>query len=239
MADIFSDYTSPTQEELNQFGRECAEHCRERQAEMEAKWRSQNLTWSWVDTQPKWISCINWDYGDEDGPLQNPTRPCKRTFRLSLIGGGQIRITENWVESCVHELLGVWNSKINLTISAHVDDGARLQIARGKLYPGDYCEMNASAVVLRGAQDIADRAAATLRAITVDENGEVTPPDRDRFYALLDSARGCAICRRSLRDEISKLIGVGPDCARQWKIPHSRDAASKRLALRREILGQY
>ena len=80
------------------------------------------------------------------------------------------------------------------------------------------------------AQPIADRVAATLRAIGYDP---------ENFYALLDNSEGCAICGRPLRDEISKLIGVGPSCAHSNDIPHSMEAASKRLERRRELLAGF
>jgi hypothetical protein len=115
------------------------------------------------------------------------------------------------------------------------------------VYPGTLegirTEMSACAVVLRGAEEglqpIADRTAATFRALTAcdEAHGDDTHPDRDRFFALLDSTRGCSICGRPLRDEVSKLVGVGPNCARLWNVPHSRAAASKRLELRTQLLG--
>jgi len=76
-------------------------------------------------------------------------------------------------------------------------------------------------------QDIANRTAATLRAI--DNKA-------DNFHALLDGATGCAICGRPLRDEVSKLCAVGPDCAHHHGFPHSTAAANKRLELRRRLL---
>jgi hypothetical protein len=92
-------------------------------------------------------------------------------------------------------------------------------------------EMTAKAAVFSShtPQDIADRTAATLRAI----DGKP-----DNFRALLDGSSGCAFCRRALTDEVSKLIGVGPDCAKQNHIPHNMAAASKRLELRRKLLGE-
>ena len=62
--------------------------------------------------------------------------------------------------------------------------------------------------------------------------------DADNFYALLDGKTRCAICRHVLRDEVSKLVGVGPDCAQRYGIPHTLAAASKRLELRRTLLGE-
>jgi hypothetical protein len=223
-------------------------HHREWMVEQEREWRDAGLVVSWIDTRPKWCPVIKWssprrtaELDVVHSPLIDPTTPCDRAWRFSLIGGGQIKIVEHWVKSDDDELLALfptWNSHTDLVVAAHTDD--RLRVYRGKL-DGICGEMQANAVLLRGAGDdvqaIADRAAATLRALTAeDETSAVTPPDRDRFYALLDGARGCSICGRPLRDEVSKLVGVGPDCAHQWRIPHSRAAASKRLQLRAQIL---
>jgi hypothetical protein len=211
----------------------------------EREWRDTGFTVSWIDTRPKWISIIDWSIPGDAHPgnvaqsaLINPPAPCRRAWRFSLIGGGQIKIIEHWVKTNdAPPLDPVCNSHTNLIVAAHTDD--RLRVYPGKI-DGVWTEMQTNAVLLRGTsedvQAIADRAAATLRALTEDETSSITPPDRDRFYALLDGARGCAICSRPLRDEVSKLLGIGPDCARQWHIPHSRGAASKRLELRSQIL---
>ena len=210
----------------------------------ESEWRAAGLTVAWIDTRPKWLPVIYWSvpadaHADniEYAPLVDPDRPCRRAWRFSLIGGGQIKITEHWEESCLPDFSpGIWNPRI----AAHVGD--QLHRYRGEI-DDILGEMQAAAVVLRGTgediQTVADRAAATIGALTSNEHDEhdCTPAERDRFYALLDGARGCSICGRPLRDEISKLLAIGPDCARQMGIPHSRAAASKRLALRAQILG--
>ena len=41
----------------------------------------------------------------------------------------------------------------------------------------------------------------------------------------------------TLTDELAMSIGVGPDCARAWKIPYTCEAAATRVRLRAEILG--
>ncbi|MGD1210923.1 MAG: DUF6011 domain-containing protein [Candidatus Acidiferrales bacterium] len=92
-------------------------------------------------------------------------------------------------------------------------------------------EMSAEAVVFnRGTpQAVADRAANILNLVQCqDEN----------FYALLDGATRCAICNKPLRDKISKLVSVGPDCAKKYGIPHNLKAASERLELRKKLFGQ-
>jgi hypothetical protein len=77
-------------------------------------------------------------------------------------------------------------------------------------------------------QDIADRTAATLRLI-----GQ----HADNFSALLARGEWCCVCRRPLKDEVSKLLGIGPDCARQMQLPHNLETANRLLQRRRELLG--
>jgi len=79
-------------------------------------------------------------------------------------------------------------------------------------------------------QEIADRVAATFAAI--GRQAEV-------FHALLDGAAGCALCGRPLLDEVSKLVAVDSDCAREYGIPHSMQAASNRQEIRRAVLGEF
>jgi hypothetical protein len=113
-------------------------------------------------------------------------------------------------------------------VNAHTLGG--LVRHRGLLHT-DQGDIFATAAVFQGhvPQEIADRVAQTLSAIG---------PQEEVFYALLDASEGCHFCRRPLRDAVSKLVGVGPDCARKHKIPHSMEAANRRLALRRKILGE-
>jgi hypothetical protein len=221
-------------------------HHRDWIVRQEREWRAAGLTVSWIDTRPKWLAVINWsvphdalDLNVTPAPLIDPVTPCRLGWRFSLIGSGQIKIVEHWVKTSEElPVYPVWNLRTDVVVAAHADD--RLRVYRGAI-GAIRTEIRAAAVVLRGVGDdiqaVAGRAAATLRALTEDESTNCTPPDCDRFYALLDGARGCSICGRRLRDEVSKLVGVGPDCARQWQIPHSRAAAPRRLELRAQILG--
>jgi Family of unknown function (DUF6011) len=196
------------------------------------KWRAHGKVFAWIDQQPTWISAADWtDYGCDGGFPPDPTAPCRRRLRFSLIGGGQVRVTEIW-EIRPDEFgcgglpdLGCIRDK-ELFITAHGESRRHV----GYLSHGAIAEMATRAVVFprRTPQTIADRTAATLRAI------DNTPRN---FFALLDGSKGCAFCGRLLRDPVSKLIGVGPDCARDNNIPHSLAAANRRLELRRELLG--
>jgi hypothetical protein len=184
-------------------------------------------TLAWIDPVPVWVSAADWHF------LSSPEKPCRRVFRLSLIGGGQIKVTENF--ECWPDSEGIRYQpeqticyQPDLLVTAHVENVVHRYW--GVLSHGSVYEMSTYAVVFNYApQEIADRTAATLRAI------DATP---DNFYALLDASTHCAFCRRPLKDEVSKLVGVGPDCARQHGIPHSMKAASTRLALRQKLLRQ-
>jgi hypothetical protein len=213
--------------------------CASGMREEEAKWRLAGKVLSWIDPEPVWVSAADWHWGTEAeywyGATESgarfpfdPTEPCNRILRFSLIGGGQIKVNEEWrfyrfppMEDRLH------TDRVRLSVKAHTEDG--LVSTTGLIDWLSY-EMTAKAVVFGGntSQVIADRVAATLRAIDTDPNN---------FHALLDGSTGCAICRRALRDEVSKLVAVGPDCARRFNVPHNVAAANRRLERRRALLG--
>jgi hypothetical protein len=191
-------------------------------------WQQCGLVFAWIDPKPVWVSAADWNPYAENGFPPFPTRACNRIFRLSLIGGGQIRVTEHCDHPWSEGEKEFWpNGDPELLVTAHANEG--LCRYSGSLSHGAVYEMATYAVLFLKTtpQDIADRAAATLRAI--DNKPE-------NFFALLDGSTGCAFCNRPLKDEISKLIGVGPDCAKQNGVPHNMKAASARLALRRKLL---
>jgi hypothetical protein len=224
-----------TQEELD-FEAGCIQRALESKDKAEAEWRRKGFVYAYTDPKPCWVSVAEWDYLVSDTPIE-PKEPFDRVFRLDLVGGGQIKIVEKfrprrWRDETgkIHDH-GIGRDDPELHVTAHTDTG--IKRARGKFTDANLdgvAEMNCYAVVFpRGAdQDVVDRVAATLRAIGFSP---------DNFYALLVGGQACACCNRPLRDEISRLIGVGPDCARQFRIPHSHEAAKRRLELRRKLLG--
>jgi hypothetical protein len=74
-------------------------------------------------------------------------------------------------------------------------------------------------------QTLVDRVGRTFAAMSDVDSGGIGGPDLNRILALLDGSTGCSICGRPLRDEIRKLIGVGPNCAKQYGVPHSMGCA--------------
>jgi Family of unknown function (DUF6011) len=202
------------------------------EAEPMGPWAGEQCACAWIDREPTWYpGAANYQFltGGKDGKdtFPDPTYPCKRLTRLSLIGGGQIRTTEHFIRRN-DKVFPIWCQKIDLKIIAHTEAG--VVTVFGHINQDVCFEMCAQAVVLRGKkhQEIADRTAATLRAID---------SKLENFYALLDGSNGCAICGRPLRDEISKLVGVGPECASKHNVPHNLRAAEDRLALRKKLLG--
>jgi hypothetical protein len=217
---------SLTQDELDAHERDWLEYYAGEMLASEAKWDGQGLAFYWLDPQPGYVRSIDWD-----AFIPEPKAPGRREFRFTLIGGGQICAIENWHWHV--DLRGVNLFLTNypgpsLRVTAHIGDAVHRY--RGEVESGaGPGEMSAEAVVFPHSvpQIIAERVGRTLAAI------DATP---DNFYALLDGTTSCAICNRPLRDEVSQLIGVGPNCARSLNIPHSMAAAGRRLALRKQLL---
>jgi Family of unknown function (DUF6011) len=194
--------------------------------EYENYWKQCNLVFAWIDEKPIWVSAGDWQVWI----LENPEKPCVRRFRLSLIGGGQARVTERfkWSEPYPGVPTGTWCREPELEVKTQTD--GILHIHHGVLNHGPCNEMTAYAALFRPRtpQSVADRVAATLRLID---------QDKENFQALLAHGQRCCVCQRVLRDETSKLLGIGPECAAQMGLPHNMGVANRVLARRRELLG--
>jgi Family of unknown function (DUF6011) len=187
---------------------------REKEAQ---KVRDRGLNFALIDSEPMLLCSF-----ELNNFIDDPKKPTRRHWRLDLIGGGQLHIVETYTAFKTMFRDTVLDN-VRLGVVAHIDD--RVVRASGRII--DLVgEARMMGVALSGSPEIADRVAATLRAI------DNTP---DNFFALLSHRQRCAICNRPLRDEISMLVGVGPDCARRYRIPHSLDAATRRLRLRRHL----
>jgi hypothetical protein len=194
--------------------------------EEEEQWRLRGQVFSWIDIKPDWLSLSDWFE-----ILENPERVCIRRFRLSLIAGGQIKVTENFKRydrSTPEFPPSFYCFEPILRVQAETDAG--LRTCNGVLSHAVCYEMSAHAVVFPSGtpQEIADRTATTLRLIGNQP---------DNFYALLARGLRCSCCGRPLKDEVSKLLGVGPSCAKEMGIAHNVETANRVLACRRELLG--
>jgi hypothetical protein len=214
------------EEELDQLERAWFEYAADTMLASEAQWTAQGLQFYWLDSLPGYVSSVDFDMF-----IPEPKAPARRIFRFSLIGGGQVCTVENWRWAKYADMAPFLSDcpGPTLRVTAHADDVVHRY--HGKIdYGAGPGEMSAKAVLFPRStpSDVVERVGRTLRAIdTTSEN----------FYALLDGSSHCAICARALRDEVSKLVGVGPDCAKALNIPHSIAAATRRLQLRQQLLG--
>lgn len=72
--------------------------------------------------------------------------------------------------------------------------------------------------------EIMESAAAALRALREDWPAG--------FFAGLAPTLECGACSRKLNDMVSKIIGLGPDCANKFNIHHGHELARRIEALR-------
>jgi hypothetical protein len=207
----------------------------------ERLWRDSGWVVSWVDRRPKYTCTVDW--GGSAEIVVGMTAPGERSWCFSMIGGGIIEVIETWYAPAWIPKLRVRLRRTVLRVVAQPNGARRVYVGKLGSVGG---AMWAHAVLMPHyamfAQPVADRVAQTLRALTdVDEHsdgGKCTDPVPARFYALLDGSRGCAVCHRPLTDDFSLSIGVDPDCARAWRIPYTREAATTRARLRADILDQ-
>jgi hypothetical protein len=212
-----------------------------RMLEREREWDAQGVPFYWISPYPWWINPTDWDLYGFPGPgdcslFAEPTEPTRRFYRFSLIGGGQVVLVENWrwFRLLAGDTLSDYDAAGDeIRVTAHVDNEVVRHNGRIKYGVGP-SELSAKAVTFKPGTPypLVERVGRTFAAMADDFGG----PDLDKVLALLDGSSGCAICGRDLKDEISKLVGVGPSCAKQFGIPHSMAAASKRLRLRQQIL---
>ena len=225
------------------------EDLRQAKRAAESDWTKRKETWAWIGAEDWQFGFLGWLF------LNDPERACRRIVRLSLPEGGQLRAIETfrlyhdarafphhepcegekcacslWPTYPIHDFHTYPERIIDAYLLVTAEVEGSLRRFRGTLQDTYPMEMSASAVVFSPStpQIVADQC-ATILDMTMEGNGE-------NFYALLDGVDRCAICRHPLRDEISKLVAVGPDCAKQFGIPHTLEAASKRLALRKKLL---
>jgi hypothetical protein len=208
--------------ECDQAEREWDASALEHSREMELRWMAERRSFAWIDPAPCFMVAADWSClfradRPKEAVYQFPV-PCgasNRIMRLTLLGGGQLRSTEQYREyhpDTLAQLPGNddgWylrehpTQRVAWLLRVTADCDGRIVVADGHVYEGAYYEKNMQAVVLRLARDqpLAERAAATLRLI--DSNV-------DNLLALFDPSEGCGCCGRALQDPISKLLGIGP-----------------------------
>jgi hypothetical protein len=67
--------------------------------EKEIAWTRAGYCYAWIDPEPTFCTVSEWStLFDRDGDFAfpDPTTPCTRILRFSLLGGGQIRVLERF-----------------------------------------------------------------------------------------------------------------------------------------------
>lgn len=146
------------------------------------------------------------------------TRPTKIINRWNM-PGGQLRTTTMFTNSGGELLFFAPDS---LSLEVLVRDSSKWIVKAKGTVEDWYTEMNCEiAAFSRGTdQRIADEVAELLVRIRDAE-------DQAERVALMALSSRCHSCNRPLKDEISKIIGFGPDCAKQSGIPHTLEFARK------------
>ena len=81
-----------------------------RMQEKQDEWEQKALCFSWIDPEPTYCTVSDWsmlftpDAGAEHA-FPDPKTPCIRIIRFSLLGGGQIRTIEHFIESDILSLV--------------------------------------------------------------------------------------------------------------------------------------
>jgi hypothetical protein len=223
-----------SKEEMDEFERDVIECVKRDIAEnYEPKWRKENLNWVWIDPEPTWMSYVGWDvtifewFSTDDPSL----KPFKRRFRFSMIGGGQILVTDYYRWFQYRDKKGAifrhfWKEDPQLSIVTDVAG----DLKRYKAFiDGPVYEMSAEAVIGHAPLEVLENVAKTIRAI---DNS------KENFNALLSRRNHCQFCNRPLKDHVSKLLMMGPDCAKRWNFQHSIKVADAVLKKRKELLGE-
>lgn len=84
--------------------------------------------------------------------------------------------------------------------------------SRRPIYRGEFVDWD-SPIMTSGPQAVTDDALATLWRV-----------HRDEKHAFVGMPI-CGCCRRALTDDVSRKLGIGPDCAKRIGLPHNHGTA--------------
>jgi hypothetical protein len=175
-----------------------------------------------VVTSPEWATPYTiLDYLFCSG--EDPGSSHSIVLRLALIGGGEVELR---MKSHVSIINGDKSEHLDSEMAMTIVDSESSSSYRGKLLYDGF-EMQCAIYATRGCpEELINRVDRTLKAIEEWES----------LCALLAPSERCFCCARPLRDEVSKIIGVGPDCAKRIGISHGWDTATMVLEYRKSLL---
>ena len=162
--------------------------------------------------------------GRSTGPMAQASTATSLTFHLAL---GEMAMAAT-VES-VKERVRV-NGE--LTTETRLADTVKVKVSGdgrtrwGRIVMQTPTEKSVWLIDLPDASQALAQAAVDLWAGFMEAQH---PIETAEFLAVRGA---CVICARPLSDEVSKAIGVGPDCAAHYGVPHSVEAANRVQAAR-------
>lgn len=166
----------------------------------------------------EWIDCL---LGISEIHQQTPPPPTARslTIRLSIIGGGELKLTAE--TRVVRFGDGVRESVGSIRIDAEGSSGV-IQVS--------YTEMEAVTIGLATSDaGLAERIAKTVATPDPCNLAETLCP-------ILAPSKRCLLCSRKLEDDVSKVLQIGPTCASRLGLAHNPQAAEIVLQKRHELL---
>ncbi len=167
---------------------------------------------------PKWNSHVDWiDHimGLSTYPRTIPKKARSTTLRLKLADDYQLQMH---IKTEVHQFGD--NEEPFEQI-----DSIKLEVCRPyeRTFYGQLVttcdEMSVTIVAIQGPQSVADNLLRVLSTPDADRLAETLCP-------LLASIGRCHFCGRPLRDKVSRVLQIGPSCAKAFGIAHNQHAAS-------------
>ena len=197
----------------------------------------------WIDPAPVWLESDWWTnhlfYLAADRADRNEVAVA---LRLKLPGGlpeDELRLTARFQRDRSRaagdddEFLQWSATSIALRVTVRTDDGLR----RHHLGTIEHTLTEMGQAFITGLPaDVAERVATLMREINDctpcnvpdPQGGGLQPYLKSLNWFRADGAH-CIVCHRPLRDEVSKVIGIGPDCAAGLGVPHTLGEAGRVL----------
>lgn len=217
-----------TDEEEAEMDEEFFNNAVEEQNDCAERLRSEGLTVAlgpiaWCCPVQEWVSRalgfktgFAWDEVDETAVAR------RLTLTLELPGGDPDDFVHVTVETTIGKQLADWGTTYSETF-----DYQSLRVrSDGIFYRGSYdlavAEMVGGLVMLRGdaPQEVAERVLAVMTSIDAGADDWPVP-----LYARLKPLNKCQACNRRLDDPVSRVLQIGPTCAKRLGLPHNQALA--------------
>lgn len=223
-----SDLPKMTREEIEQSEREYRSNAIAAQAEEAQALKAQGYTVAlgpidWECAVDGWISkLLGFEFPVSINRADQHAKPRRLRLTLDLPAGRD----DDWLQITVETIINqtLWDDESTFDEVFH---GAALKVlSGGQFFIGSFVhsgfEMTGGIVRLRHCIDqaIADRVLAQL--LNIDHAADDWPLP---LYARLKPLNRCQACNRKLDDPVSRVLQLGPTCAKRLGLPHNQAIA--------------